>query len=56
MERRDGLFKEKNSLNYAGLRNASIRNSKKSSITQLYYDSESKACGCQLDENLCFIF
>jgi len=56
MERRDELFKEKKSLNLTGLRNVTLRNSKKSSISQLYYDSESKVCGCQLDDNLCFIF
>lgn len=56
MERRDELFKEKKSLNLTGLRNVTLRNSKKSSINQLYYDSESKVCGCQLDDNLCFIF
>ena len=56
MERRDELFKDKKSLNHTGLRNVTLRSSKKSSISQLYYDSESKACGCQLDENLCFIF
>ena len=56
MERRDELFKDKKSLNLTGLRNVTLRNSKKSSISQLYYDSESKVCGCQLDENLCFIF
>ena len=56
MEKRDELFKEKKSLNLTGLRNVTLRNSKKSSISHIYYDSESKGCGCHLDENLCFIF
>ena len=37
--------------------NSSIRNSKiKNSINQIYYDVDTKVCGCQFYEDFCYIF
>ena len=62
VEKRDELMKAKdnNSFNLNGIsirNNGTLRNSKmKSNVSQLFYDVDTQACGCKLNENICIIF
>ena len=59
VEKRDELIKDKNNSNFANnnRNNSTIRNSKlKTSLNQIYYDVDTDACGCQIRDDICYIF
>ncbi len=60
MEKRDELLanKEINNMKSTMHRNnVSLRNSKlKSSINQFYYETDTKSCGCEFNNDVCIIF
>ena len=60
IEKRDELIKDKDKSLYNGgsfRNNVTMKNSKlRNSVSQLYYDVDTKACGCQFNDDICNIF
>ena len=60
IEKRDELIKDKDKSLYNGgsfRNNVTLKNSKlRNSVSQLYYDVDTKACGCQFNDDICNIF
>ena len=60
MEKRDELLANKeinNKKSTMHRNNVSLRNSKlKSSINQFYYETDTKSCGCEFNNDVCIIF
>ena len=59
IEKRDELIKDKKNSNFSknNRNSGTIRNSKlKTSLNQIYYDVDTEACGCQLRDDICYIF